>query len=158
MLFGVGIDLVNSERVRTSIERQGQRFKDRIYTVQEQAFCESKFDPVLTYARLFALKEAGCKAIGTGMAVGVGWKDFELVRPKGRKPQLRFHGRAWQRICNLVPEGYVPQWDWSISDDPPYATAMVTITCVPKGIGMAKSEDSDSVMALCAAPDDRAGP
>ena len=150
MLFGVGIDLVNSERIRESIERQGQRFKDRIFTVDEQAFCEERFDPVLGYARHFALKEAACKAIGTGMAVGVGWKDFELVRVPGHKPQLRFYNRALERIENLVPSGFRPQWDWSMSDDPPYATAIVTITCVPR------DWPSDAKgLPLCAAPDDR---
>ena len=148
MLFGVGIDLVNSERIRTSISRQGQRFKDRIYTSAEQGFCEVRHDPVLAYARLFALKEAASKAIGTGLAIGVSWQDFELVRKKGHKPQLRFQGRALERIKKLTPDGYAAQWDWSISDEPPYATAIVTITCVPEGL-------VEGGKPLCAAPDDR---
>ena len=74
MLFGVGIDLVDSERIRASISRQGQRFKDRIYTPTEQRFCEARHDPVLAYARLFALKEAASKAIGTGLACH--WREL----------------------------------------------------------------------------------
>ena len=148
MLFGVGIDLVDSERIRASIGRQGQRFKDRIYTPTEQSFCEARHDPVLAYARLFALKEAASKAIGTGLAIGVSWQDFELVRKHGHKPQLRFQGRAMERINKLTPKGYAAQWDWSISDEPPYATAIVTITCVPQ-------EMVTDGLPLCAAPDDR---
>ena len=150
LLFGVGIDLVSSERIRDGIARLGQRFKDRIYTADEQAFCEGKFDPVLSYARLFALKEAASKAIGTGLAIGVGWKDFELARPPGHKPQLQFYNRAAQRIERLTPEGYKPQWDWSISDDPPFATAIVTIYCVPMDAPIGSHGHP-----LCAAPDDR---
>ena len=148
MLFGVGIDLVNSDRIRQSMSRQGPRFKDRIYTPAEQLFCEARHDPALAYARLFALKEAGSKAIGTGMAIGVGWKHFELIREAGHKPRLVFHGRALQRVENLTPPGYVAHWDWSISDDPPFATAIVTISCVP-------SDNAATKLPLCTAPDDR---
>jgi len=148
VLFGVGIDLVNSERVRASIGRQGQRFKDRIYTAREQTFCEARHDPVLAYARLFALKEAASKAIGTGLAIGVSWQDFELVRLPGHKPQLRFQGRALERINKLTPDGFAAQWDWSISDEPPYATAIVTITCAPEAL-------VNNGLPVCAAPDDR---
>lgn len=148
MLFGVGIDLVNSDRIRRSISRQGQRFKDRIYTPAERLFCEARHDPALAYARLFALKEAGSKAIGTGMAIGVGWKHFELIREAGYKPRLVLHGRALQRVENLTPPGYVAHWDWSISDDPPFATAIVTIVCV-------SSDTTTTKLPLCAARDDR---
>lgn len=94
MIIGVGVDLAEVHRIRSSFERFGERFRDRIYTPLEIAYCESKANKYERYAARFAAKEAGMKAIGTGMRKGVRWLDFEVANLPSGKPTLRFHGVA----------------------------------------------------------------
>lgn len=94
MIAGVGVDLAEVHRIRSSFERFGERFRDRIYTPLEIAYCESKANKYERYAARFAAKEAGMKAIGTGMRKGVRWLDFEVANLPSGKPTLRFHGVA----------------------------------------------------------------
>lgn len=94
MIVGVGVDLAEVHRIRSSFERFGERFRDRIYTPLEIAYCESKSNKYERYAARFAAKEAGMKAIGTGMRKGVRWLDFEVANLPSGKPTLRFHGVA----------------------------------------------------------------
>ncbi len=94
MILGCGIDLAEVERIRRSIERFGERFLERIYTAGERAYAERKRNRYERYAARFAAKEAGMKALGTGWAGGVTWKDFEVVNLPGGKPALRMSGRA----------------------------------------------------------------
>ena len=94
MIVGVGVDLAEVARIRSSFDRFGPRFRDRIYTPVEIAYCESKANKYERYAARFAAKEAGMKAIGTGMRKGVRWLDFEVVNLPTGKPTLRFHGVA----------------------------------------------------------------
>jgi holo-[acyl-carrier protein] synthase len=88
------VDLAEVSRVRTSIERYGARFVERIYTPGEIAYAEQKANRFERYAARFAAKEAGMKAIGTGWKGGVTWHDFEVANLPGGKPTLRFHGVA----------------------------------------------------------------
>ncbi|MCU0228032.1 MAG: holo-[acyl-carrier-protein] synthase [Bryobacterales bacterium] len=94
MIVGVGVDLAEVDRIRQSFERYGVRFRDRIYTPLEVDYCERKANKYERYAARFAAKEAGMKAIGTGMRGGVRWQDFEVVNLPSGKPTLRFHGKA----------------------------------------------------------------
>lgn len=94
MIVGMGVDLCEVDRIRASMERFGDRFRDRIYTPIEIAYCESKANRYERFAARFAAKEAAMKAIGTGMRKGVRWKDFEVVNLPSGKPTLRFHGKA----------------------------------------------------------------
>lgn len=96
MIVGVGVDLAEVPRIRASFERFGERFRDRIFTPLEIAYCESKANKYERYAARFAAKEAGMKAIGTGMRRGVRWVDFEVANLPSGKPTLRFHGIAAQ--------------------------------------------------------------
>lgn len=88
------MDLAEVHRIRTSFERFGERFRDRIFTPLEIAYCERKANKYERYAARFAAKEAGMKAIGTGMRKGVRWLDFEVANLPSGKPTLRFHGVA----------------------------------------------------------------
>ena len=92
MIVGVGVDLAEVARICSSFDRFGPRFRDRIFTPIEIAYCESKANKYERYAARFAAKEAGMKAIGTGMRKGVRWLDFEVVNLPTGKPTLRFHG------------------------------------------------------------------
>lgn len=94
MILGTGIDIAEVPRIRESIERFGQRFLHRIFTEGEIAYCERKASRFESYAARFAAKEAGMKALGTGWSRGVRWRDIEVVRPKGQRPILQFHGEA----------------------------------------------------------------
>ena len=92
MIVGTGIDLAEVARIRSSIERFGAKFTDRIFTPGEIAYVERKANKFERYAARFAAKEAGMKAIGTGWKRGVRWQDFEVANLPSGKPTLRLHG------------------------------------------------------------------
>ncbi|MGA6986718.1 MAG: holo-ACP synthase [Terriglobales bacterium] len=94
MIIGTGVDIAEVPRVRESIERFGARFLRRIFTEGEIQYCEGKARRFESYAARFAAKEAGMKALGTGWSHGVRWRDIEVVRPKGQRPTIKFHGEA----------------------------------------------------------------
>ena len=94
MIVGSGIDLVENARIQQSVARFGQRFLDRVYTPAEQAYCLRKRNSAESLAARFAAKEAGAKALGTGISQGVSWLEIEVVREPGGRPAIRFHGRA----------------------------------------------------------------
>ena len=96
MIVGTGIDLVEIGRIQNSIDRYGKRFLDRVYTAAEQAYCLRKRKSAESFAARFAAKEAGAKALGTGISFGVSWLEIEVVRLGGGRPTLKFHGRAAQ--------------------------------------------------------------
>ena len=101
MIVGSGIDLVEIGRIQRSMDRHGSRFLDRVYTAAEQAYCLSKRNSAESFAARFAAKEAGAKALGTGISYGVSWLEIEVVREAGGRPTLRFHGRAAQIAASL---------------------------------------------------------
>jgi holo-[acyl-carrier protein] synthase len=94
MLIGTGIDVVEIERIAYSIERYGERFLRRIFTVGEIDYCRRRKNSAESFAARFAAKEAGAKALGTGIQHGVTWAELEVRREPGRRPTLHFSGRA----------------------------------------------------------------
>ena|SRR5688572_6974831 len=94
MITGIGIDVVQNDRIRGSLERFGDRFLNRIYTEREIEYCRKTGQPEIHYAARFAAKEAAFKALGTGWAAGVKWKDVEVVRLQSGKPELHLYGDA----------------------------------------------------------------
>jgi holo-[acyl-carrier protein] synthase len=94
MLIGTGVDLIEIERIAHSIERHGERFLRRIYTDHEIAYCRSKRSSAESFAARFAAKEAGAKALGTGISRGVTWIEFQVARQPGGRPVLELRGRA----------------------------------------------------------------
>lgn len=94
MIVGTGTDLTEIGRVERSIARFGDRFLERIYTAGEREYCMRKRKPAESFAARFAAKEAGAKALGTGISRGVGWQDFEVRRLPGERPRLFLQGRA----------------------------------------------------------------
>jgi holo-[acyl-carrier protein] synthase len=101
MIVGTGIDLVEIDRIQHAIERYGPRFLNRVYSPAEQAYCLRKRKSAESFAARFAAKEAGAKALGTGISFGVSWLEFEVVRQLSGRPTLRFHGRAAQIAARL---------------------------------------------------------
>jgi holo-[acyl-carrier protein] synthase len=96
MIVGSGIDLAEIGRIQKSVDRYGGRFLDRVYTAAEQAYCLKKRNSAESFAARFAAKEAGAKALGTGISHGVSWLEIEVVREPSGRPTLRFQGRAAQ--------------------------------------------------------------
>lgn len=101
MIVGTGIDIAEVPRIRQSIERFGQRFLQRIYTLGEMRYCDSKANRYERYAARFAAKEAAMKALGTGWNHGVRWCDCEVVRMPGGRPTIAFHGKAAEFATRL---------------------------------------------------------
>lgn len=96
MIVGSGIDLTEIGRVQKAVDRFGERFLNRVFTAAEQAYCLRKRNAAESLAARFAAKEAGAKALGTGISRGVNWLEIEVIREPGGRPTLRFHGRAAQ--------------------------------------------------------------
>ena len=101
MITGIGIDVVQNHRIRDSIQRFGDRFLSRIYTEGEIEYCKKCATPDIHYAARFAAKEAAFKALGTGWAAGVKWKDVEVRRLPSGKPELELHGEALARATSM---------------------------------------------------------
>src|SRR2546428_6240715 len=96
MIVGLGVDVCDVARIRRALEgRTGARFQTRVFTAAARAYCEARRrGRFASYAARFAAKEAAMKALGTGWAQGVAWRDFEVVRARGAPPRLVLHGRA----------------------------------------------------------------
>jgi len=94
MVLGTGTDLMEIERVQASMDRYGVRFLERIFTAGEIGFCLLKKHAAESFAARFAAKEAGAKALGTGISKGVSWKEIEVRRDIGERPTLHLTGRA----------------------------------------------------------------
>ncbi|MCF8475176.1 MAG: holo-ACP synthase [Emcibacter sp.] len=130
-VIGLGNDLVNIDRIDQSITKYGQRFISRIFSEIEQSYCDNKAGRVSYYAKRFAAKEACAKALGTGFAKGVFWRDVCVVRGENGKPVLHLTGGALLRLREITPQGTIAQIDLSLTDDHPWAQAVVLITSVP---------------------------
>ena len=102
MILGLGTDLVEVHRIERSLERFGDQFLARVYTPGEIAYCHARRKTSAeSFAARFAAKEAGAKALGTGISRGVGWTEFEVIRYPGQAPQLALHGRAAEIAAHL---------------------------------------------------------
>jgi holo-[acyl-carrier protein] synthase len=94
MIVGLGTDLTEIARIEKSMTRFGERFLERVYTPSEIAYCSRKRSSGESFAARFAAKEAGAKALGTGISRGVSWQEFEVRREHSGKPTLHLSGRA----------------------------------------------------------------
>lgn len=101
MVVGIGTDLIEIERIGRSIDRFGGRFLLRVFTADEIAYCMKKKQSAESFAARFAAKEAGAKALGTGISCGVSWQEFEVKREPGQRPTLHLTGRAAELATDL---------------------------------------------------------
>ena len=101
MLIGLGIDVIQNERIEKSLERFGNRFISRIFTESETAYCQAAAKPAIHFAARFAAKEAAFKALGTGWAKGIRWRDVDVHRLPSGQPELHLHGEALKRAKSL---------------------------------------------------------
>lgn len=94
MIVGVGVDLVEIARIRRAMARWHDRFLQRVFTEEELAYALRRRDPAEHLAARFAAKEATLKALGTGLTMGVRWREMEVRRARGERPTLQLSGRT----------------------------------------------------------------
>tara|TARA_X000001036_G_C20415952_1_gene699053 strand:- start:250 stop:645 length:396 start_codon:yes stop_codon:yes gene_type:complete len=126
-MIGLGSDILDIRRIEKTLLRFGDRFKKRIFTKYEINKCEKRKLSVECFAKRFAAKEAAAKALGTGFRKGVYWKDLEVINLPSGKPSMNFHGESKKRLDSLIPKHSVPSINLYITDEFPYAQAIVTI-------------------------------
>ena len=131
MILGIGSDLANIERIDGTIERFGDRFLNRVYTDIEKAISERRAQRVASYAKRWAAKEACSKALGTGLRMGIAWKDMGVVNLRSGQPTMRLTGWAAERLVSLTPEGHRAVVHVTLTDDHPWAQAFVVIEALP---------------------------
>jgi holo-[acyl-carrier protein] synthase len=131
MIIGIGSDLANIERIQGTLDRFGKRFKDRVFTDIEQAKSERRKDVAGTYAKRWAAKEACSKALGTGLAMGIAWKDMGVRNIHTGQPTMELTGWAAERLIKLTPDGYDAFVHVTLTDDHPWAQAFVVIEARP---------------------------
>lgn len=131
MILGIGTDLANIERIEGTLERFGDRFRNRVFTDIEQRKAERRKDIVGTYAKRWAAKEACSKALGTGLRMGIAWKDMSVVNLRSGQPTMVLTGWAAERLASMTPDNHRAVIHVSLTDDHPWAQAMVVIEAVP---------------------------
>lgn len=131
MILGIGTDLANIERVQRTLDRFGDRFRQRVFTDLELARAARRRDEAGTLAKRWAAKEACSKALGTGLAMGISWKDMGVVNHRGGQPAMVLTGWAAERLAEMTPPGHSARIHVSLTDDHPWAQAFVVIEAVP---------------------------
>jgi holo-[acyl-carrier protein] synthase len=132
MILGIGTDLANVERIERTVERFGRRFLDRVFTETEQRLAERRAQRMATYAKRWAAKEACSKALGTGLRMGIAWKDMGVVNVRTGQPTMVLTGWAADRLAALTPPGHAARIHVTLTDDHPWAQAIVLIEAVPE--------------------------
>jgi len=133
VIVGVGSDLSDIRRIEKSLQRFGDRFRQRVFTEIERTRSDRKGDPASSYAKRFAAKEACAKALGTGMRAGVFWRDMGVVNMRSGQPTMALTGGALERLKAITPAGMRAVIHLSLTDDHPYAQAFVIIEALPEG-------------------------
>lgn len=131
MILGIGADLANIERIEATIARFGARFLDRVFTQTEQAISERRAQRTASYAKRWAAKEACSKALGTGLRMGIAWRDMGVVNARSGQPTLVLTGWAARRLAALTPAGHIATAHLTLTDDHPWAQAFVVIEARP---------------------------
>lgn len=133
MIIGIGSDLCDIRRIERSLARFGDRFTHRVFTSGERAKSDRRAARAPSYARRFAAKEACSKALGTGLRLGVFWRDMEVVNLPGGAPTMKLTGGALERLKAMTPPGHEVLVHVTLTDDHPLAQAFVIIEARPLG-------------------------
>ncbi|NDV99064.1 holo-ACP synthase [Salipiger sp. PrR002] len=131
MILGIGTDLANIERIEATLARFGDRFRNRVFTETEQRKAERRRDVAGTYAKRWAAKEACSKALGTGLRMGIAWKDMAVTNLPTGQPVMQVTGWAKERLDAMTPEGHEAIIHVTLTDDHPWAQAFVVIEARP---------------------------
>jgi len=135
VIIGIGTDLANIERIERTLARFGDRFRNRVFTDIEQRKAERRHDTAGTYAKRWAAKEACSKALGTGLRMGISWKDMAVSNLGSGQPRMHLTGWAAKRLARLTPEGMEAHIHVTLTDDHPWAQAFVVIEVLAKTDG-----------------------
>ena len=133
MILGIGTDLANIERIQGTLDRFGDRFRNRVFTDIEQRKAERRRDVAGTYAKRWAAKEACSKALGTGLRMGIAWRDMAVTNLPTGQPVMHVTGWAAERLASMTPPGHEATIHVSLTDDHPWAQAFVVIEALPEG-------------------------
>ena len=131
MILGIGSDLANIDRIKGTLDRFGDRFRNRVFTETEQAKAERRKDVAGTYAKRWAAKEACSKALGTGLSMGISWKDMAVSNMRTGQPIMAVTGWAKERLDEMTPTGHEAIIHVTLTDDHPWAQAFVVIEARP---------------------------
>lgn len=132
MILGIGTDLCNIDRIAGTLARFGDRFRDRVFTPVEQARAESRPHGIAaTYAKRWAAKEACSKALGTGLRMGIAWRDMAVTNLPTGQPVMHVTGWAADRLAAMTPPGHEAIIHVTLTDDHPWASAFVVIEARP---------------------------
>ena len=127
MILGIGSDLANIERIATTLARFGDRFRNRVFTEVEQRKAEARREVAATYAKRWAAKEACSKALGTGLRMGIAWRDMAVSNLPTGQPVMQVTGWAADRLAQMTPPGHEAVIHVTLTDDHPWAQAFVVI-------------------------------
>ena len=130
MILGVGSDIADIRRIEGTLERFGARFIDRVFTEIEQAKSERRKDRAATYAKRWAAKEACSKALGTGLRMGIAWREMGVYNLPTGQPMMALTGGAAERLAAMTPDGATARIHVTLTDDHPWAQAFVVIEAV----------------------------
>jgi len=133
VILGIGTDLANIERIEGTLARFGDRFRNRVFTEAEQRKAEARRQVAATYAKRWAAKEACSKALGTGLRMGIAWKDMSVSNLTSGQPVMTLTGWAAERLAAMTPPGHEAIVHVSLTDDHPWAQAFVVIEARPPG-------------------------
>ena len=131
MILGIGTDLCNITRIAATLERFGDRFRHRVFTEHEQARAIARPHPAATYAKRWAAKEACSKALGTGLRMGIAWKDMGVTNLRSGQPVMHLTGWAAARLAAMTPPGHSAIIHVTLTDDHPWAQAFVVVEARP---------------------------
>ena len=131
MILGIGTDLCNIDRIEATLARFGDRFRNRVFTEREQHKAENRRDVAGTYAKRWAAKEACSKALGTGLRMGISWKDMAVTNLRSVQPVMHVSGWAAERLAAMTPPGHTATIHVTLTDDHPWAQAFVVIEARP---------------------------
>lgn len=131
MILGLGSDLCNIDRIERTVARFGDRFLNRVYTDRERALAARRARPAATFAKRWAAKEACSKALGTGLRMGIAWRDMGVVNLPTGQPTLALTGWAAERLAAMTPPGHRAHLHLTLTDDDPWALAVVMIEALP---------------------------
>ena len=125
MIIGIGTDIIDTRRIKNTINKYGEKFKRRCFSNNEIIRSENRIKTANSYAKIYAAKEACSKALGTGFAKGIFWKDIEVLNNDYGKPLIKLHNNAIKRINKLTKKDY--KIEVSLSDEKNNAIANVII-------------------------------
>jgi holo-[acyl-carrier protein] synthase len=131
MILGIGTDLANIDRIQGVLARHGDRFRNRVFTETEQAKASRRKDEAGTYAKRWAAKEACSKALGTGLRMGIAWRDMSVSNLPSGQPVMEVTGWAKNRLDEITPDDHKAIVHVSLTDDHPWAQAYVVIEARP---------------------------